>query len=426
MPDAPVLLYVFPVALVAVRFGLRGGVAAALLGVAIALVWYLRAEHFASSGWDLAAYSTAFLLVGALIGAIRDDRRMLERALAHHQELSLDLVCTVSLDGRLLWVNEAWTRTLGHTAAELCTRPLLEFVHPDDREAAVRELRRQAEEGTPLYNFQNRWVRTDGTYRWLEWTARRDPNADQVLAVGRDVTERKQAEEAIANYRARLEQAVRDRTAELERAQRETLRRLALAAEFRDNDTFAHTERVGETSALIAEQLGLPEATIRLIRLAAPLHDVGKLGVPDAILLKQGELTPLEFEMMKQHTLDGARMLSESTSDVLRLAEQIALNHHERWDGSGYPRGLRGEEIPLAARIVGVADVFDALTHARPYKPAWRIEDALAEIRRGSGTQFDPAVVGAFEDLDEDTIVVLTVATPRQSAAVHALASAQD
>src|SRR5919109_5131605 len=174
-----------------------------------------------------------------------------------------------------------------------------------------------------------------------------------------------------------LEQKVRERTAELEATQVEILERLALAAEYRDDDTGEHTKRVGETAAQIAQTLGWPSEEVELIRRAAPLHDVGKIAISDSILLKPGKLTPEEFERMKTHTGLGAKMLSGGRFALLQLAEQIALTHHERWDGTGY-MGLCGEAIPLAGRIVSVADVFDALVSERPYKKAWTQEEALA------------------------------------------------
>jgi putative nucleotidyltransferase with HDIG domain len=198
----------------------------------------------------------------------------------------------------------------------------------------------------------------------------------------------------------RLEHLVRQRTAELNLSRKETLERLAFAAEYRDDDTYHHTERVGHVSALLARELGMDDQEIMLLRQAAPLHDVGKLAVPDAILLKPGKLTADEFDTMKDHTVIGARILKGSSADVLQMAERIALYHHERYDGRGYPMGLRGDEIPLPGRIVAVADVFDALTHERPYKPAWPHEEAVAEIRAGSGSQFDRGVVKAFEALE--------------------------
>jgi putative two-component system response regulator len=147
---------------------------------------------------------------------------------------------------------------------------------------------------------------------------------------------------------------------------------------------------------MLARELGLPDAEVELIEQAAPLHDLGKITIPDALLLKPGRLTSGEYEQIKEHSIAGASILAGSKSAVLQLARDIALTHHEWWDGSGYPSGLRGEEIPLAGRIVGIVDVFDALTHDRPYKPPWAYAEALAEIHRLSGTQFDPRIVGAF------------------------------
>jgi putative two-component system response regulator len=192
-----------------------------------------------------------------------------------------------------------------------------------------------------------------------------------------------------------LEAKVRERTRALEEAQIEIVERLAVAAEFRDDNTGQHTQRVGQMSALLARQLGMPDAQVALMRRAAPLHDVGKIGVPDAILLKLGKLTEQEFAVVKTHTVIGARILSGGKFPLLRLAEEIAFSHHERWDGTGYA-SLAGTNIPLAGRIVAIADVFDALTQQRPYKPAWPISDAIAEIERQRGHQFDPGVVDAF------------------------------
>jgi putative two-component system response regulator len=192
-----------------------------------------------------------------------------------------------------------------------------------------------------------------------------------------------------------LDQKVRKRTAELELAQIEILERLALAAEYRDDDTGEHTKRVGQTAAQIAGALGWTQTEVELIRRAAPLHDVGKIAIPDSILLKPGKLTPEEFERMKAHTTIGAKMLSGGRFPLLQLAEQIALTHHERWDGTGYI-GLCEESIPMAGRIVSVADVFDALISERPYKKAWPRKEAIEEIQRQSGRQFDPHVVEIF------------------------------
>jgi HD-GYP domain-containing protein (c-di-GMP phosphodiesterase class II) len=180
-------------------------------------------------------------------------------------------------------------------------------------------------------------------------------------------------------------------------SQLQVIQRLALAAEYRDDDTGQHTRRVGNLSARIGAALGMPAEQLLLLRQAAPLHDVGKIGVPDSILLKPGRLTPDEFEQMKAHaTLGGGMLAGGRGLPLLEMAEEIALTHHERWDGSGYPAGLSGRAIPLVGRIVGVADVFDALTHSRPYKEAWSVAAAVTEIRDQAGRLFDPEVVDAF------------------------------
>ncbi len=201
----------------------------------------------------------------------------------------------------------------------------------------------------------------------------------------------------VQGERAVLEERVRERTQALELAHAGTLARLAQAAELRDDDTGQHTQRVAALGARLAEYLGLPTATVDLIRRAAPLHDVGKIGVPDAILLKPGPLTPDEWVIMKAHTTMGAQILAGGESEMLTAAELIARSHHERWDGSGYPQGLREEEIPLPARIVAVADFFDAVSHARPYRQAWPLDRILLAIAEGEGSHFDPQVVQAFQ-----------------------------
>lgn len=192
-----------------------------------------------------------------------------------------------------------------------------------------------------------------------------------------------------------LEHRVKARTADLEEAQLEILERLALAAEFRDDETGQHTQRVGRTAAILARALDLPSEQIKLIQGGAPLHDMGKLGIPDEILRKPGKLTVEEFEVMKTHTTIGAQILSGSRFPILQKAEEIALTHHERWDGTGYA-GLAGERIPLSGRIVALADVFDALTNDRVYRKAMPLEEALAEIELQRGRHFDPEMVDAF------------------------------
>lgn len=189
---------------------------------------------------------------------------------------------------------------------------------------------------------------------------------------------------------------VQEQSAEIEQSELEIVSRLASAAEYRDDETGEHTRRVGSISAEIARALGWSKDEVKLLSYAARLHDVGKIGLRDSLLLKPDKLTPDEFSIVRAHTVIGASLLSGGRSKLLQLAEEISLAHHERWDGSGYPLRLAGEEIPQSARIVAVADVFDALIHERPYKHAWSIEEALREIREQSGRQFDPKVVEAF------------------------------
>lgn len=195
------------------------------------------------------------------------------------------------------------------------------------------------------------------------------------------------------------------RTRDLEEARLEILDRLALAAEYRDDDTQEHAWRIGRICGLLARGLGLPVHEAEVIDRAALLHDIGKIGIPDAVLLKPGRLTDEEYEQVKAHPAIGAAILAGSRSPLLRTAEVIALTHHERWDGSGYPHGLAGKQIPLVGRITAVADVFDALSHRRPYKDAWPLPDAVAEIIAQGGRQFDAEITSVFSLLEHETLL---------------------
>ena len=208
----------------------------------------------------------------------------------------------------------------------------------------------------------------------------------------------------------KLEERVRDRTRQLRTSEIELANRLALAAELRDYRDAAHVQRVGRTSALLAERLGLSPRDVELIRHAAPLHDIGKLSIPDAILLKPDALSLDEWDILKSHTAIGAQILTGSRSPILQMAEEIALYHHENWDGTGYTPGLAGEDIPIVGRIVAVADVFDALTQERPYKKAWPVADTLSWMQTMRGAKFDPAVFDVLIDvLDSEDLTVLHV-----------------
>jgi putative two-component system response regulator len=215
--------------------------------------------------------------------------------------------------------------------------------------------------------------------------------------------ELKAARDALRDENARLEERVEERTAELRaavgrlrRSSIDTVTRLALAAEYRDDATGRHVARMAHYSVAVARQLGWSDEALECLLHAAPMHDIGKIATPDEILRKPGPLAPDEWTVMQQHPLVGARILSGSDSEIIQLAEVVALTHHEKWDGSGYPQGLEGESIPLVGRIVAICDVFDALTIDRPYKSAYSPDEAFAILRQGEGRHFDPAVVAAF------------------------------
>ncbi|MBS3732132.1 MAG: response regulator [Desulfobacterales bacterium] len=204
--------------------------------------------------------------------------------------------------------------------------------------------------------------------------------------------------EALEKYSVDLKKALE----ELDYAYLDTINRLVSAAEYKDEETGDHIVRMSRYSTLIATKLGLSDEMVKLIRYASPMHDIGKIGIPDSILLKPGRLTDEEFETIKTHTTIGASILQDSNAQVLQVAHEIALNHHEKWDGKGYPRGLKKDETPVSGRIVGIADTFDALTSKRPYKEPYPVEVAVEIIRSERGSHFDPEVVDAFlENIEE-------------------------
>ncbi len=221
----------------------------------------------------------------------------------------------------------------------------------------------------------------------------------------RSLLQMKDAQDALRCHLAELEETVARRTQELQAAleevggsHRDTVRRLALAAEYRDGHTAAHLERVGHYCALMGRLLGQPEEQIDLLYHGSTMHDVGKIGIPDAILLKPDVLSPEERIAMQEHTRIGAKLLGGSQSPLLQAGELIAFTHHERWDGDGYPCGLAGDAIPLWGRICAIADVFDALTSTRPYKPAYTLKETHALMCQARGTQFDPVLLDLFLD----------------------------
>lgn len=262
------------------------------------------------------------------------------------------------------------------------------------------------------------------------WGGEALPN-DEQLRVLKVAAERISTEIQLRDSNRRLEEMVESRTADLTaalqrlravndqllEASRDTINRLARAAEYRDGDTGEHVERMSSYSSAIARQLGMSAEDQALIKLAAPMHDVGKIGIPDAILLKAGKLTAEEYDVMKQHPTIGATILGGSRSKLLQMAERIAATHHEKWDGTGYPLGLQGNEIPLEARIVALADVFDALTSPRVYKDAWNIDEAVSYVLKLSGTHFDPRIVKAFEQGIDRLLDIRSALTVEHAAA---------
>jgi putative two-component system response regulator len=238
----------------------------------------------------------------------------------------------------------------------------------------------------------------------------------ELLARVRNLLALRQAQIELADRAAWLAREVENATRHLVEREEEVIWRLARAIEYRDGDTGEHVSRVASVCRLVAEAMDLGDERCRTIYLAAPLHDIGKIAIADAILGKPGRLTPEEMDEMRRHVTIGARILEDGTSDLIRVAERIALNHHERWDGTGYPNRLAGRDIPLEARIVAIADVFDALCSERPYKKAWPIEAAHAEIRRLSGSHFDPACVDAFEARWDDIALIMAESAPAPAA----------
>ncbi len=199
---------------------------------------------------------------------------------------------------------------------------------------------------------------------------------------------------------------LRDANEKLQNSFLDTIHRLVLAAEYKEEETGNHIIRMSRYSALIAEKLGLSKKEVQNILYASPLHDLGKIGIPDSILLKPGKLTDEEFTIMKTHTIIGANILAYSKAEVLQVAEQIAISHHEKWNGSGYPQGLSGEKIPMVGRIVGLADVFDVLTSKRPYKEPYPIEVAVDIIEKERGQSFDPNIGDTFLECVDEIVAI--------------------
>ena len=223
----------------------------------------------------------------------------------------------------------------------------------------------------------------------------------EVLIRIRNLIETRMLHNEVKDQNKKLENKVKHRTKALYEAQVDVIQRLARAIEYRDCETGGHIMRMSRYAECLARQAGLSPQECEIILTASPLHDIGKIGIPDNILQKPGQLTDSEWIIMKTHTTIGAELLDGNDSQFLKIAREIALTHHEKWDGSGYPHGTRGEGIPLVGRISCLCDVFDALTNKRPYKRAWSSEESFAEIRKGRGTHFDPMLVDCFFEVQD-------------------------
>jgi PAS domain S-box-containing protein len=327
-------------------------------------------------------------------------------------DMALDLLAVADLDGRPIALNGAWERVLGWSLEELMSPVALQLVHPDDRAATTAMLRQTATAGGELHDFETRLRCRDGSYRWLSWRASTD--GARWCATGRDVTERRAHDDEQREQIARMRSMIVARTREmrssagaLEIAETEIVRRLSMAVEWRDDDTGQHIDRVSRLSGLLAQRAGLEPDDWEAMRFASPLHDAGKVAIPDHILMKPGALTPEERTVMQTHAERGYELLRGSASPILELAATIASTHHEKFDGSGYPNGLSGDEIPIEGRIVAIADVYDALTSDRVYRPAFSRPDALAMMAKDRGSHFDPRLLDIFFDvIDEATATV--------------------
>lgn len=236
----------------------------------------------------------------------------------------------------------------------------------------------------------------------------------ELLARVKSLLKVKAYHDHMRNYERELEREVARRTKELKKTlvmlketSLETIFRLSMAAEYKDRETGAHIQRMSHYSAAVAREMGLDKGITESILYAAPMHDIGKIGIPDYILLKEDDLDAGEWEFMKQHTIIGSRILHGSKQELIKMAEVIALTHHEKWDGTGYPQRLKGKNIPIAGRITAIADVFDALISKRPYKEPYSIEKSLKIIKENKGKHFDPDVVDAFLDIKQEVLSIV-------------------
>jgi PAS domain S-box-containing protein len=371
-----------------------------------------RALAFGAHGYLVKPFWPGQLLITAMSALRRRDLEIATRAHSRALEQRLQTlmdrapvpIYIKDRERRYVLANRVAHEVAGMAPNELLGRRDTDFM-PADTARAIAETDRQILEGAAAAEVEET-LRVDDR----EWTflTVKFPFVDDageiagVSGISTDVTDRRRAEALREELSAAQERAI----AELRASRQETVERLARAIELHDAGTGEHVNRMAAVAALLGRRRGLDPERVELLRTAAPMHDVGKIATSDAILRKPGPLTEAERREMQRHTTVGFEILAGSKSELLRMAAEIALSHHERWDGDGYPHELRGEEIPLMGRIVAVADVFDALLSDRSYRPALSVEEAVSTIRDGAGSHFDPAIAGLLVANLEEALAI--------------------
>lgn len=323
----------------------------------------------------------------------RTERVRMQKALLESEsqfrllaENASDMISRLSIDGRMLYVSPACQTILGYTPEELTGKISFDFIHAENRARVINLFKDKQAEGVYTVTYQA--LHKSGYYIWLESSARAifDQKTNIVIEIqtaSRDITERKKSEKAL-----------QDAHNDLQEAYQRTIEGWVRALDLRDRETEGHTQRVTEITVRVARTLGFPEEELVHIRRGALLHDMGKMAIPDAILHKPGPLNEEEWEKMRRHPMYAYEMLSPIA--YLEPALEIPFCHHERWDGSGYPRALKGDGIPLTARLFAIVDVWDALRSDRPYRKKMAREEVVAYLREKSGQLFDPGLVEVF------------------------------
>ena len=342
----------------------------------------------------------------------QDTLKASERRYRFLAENMQDVLWTTDKNLKITYIGKSVKDLLGYETHEAMQKTPDELIDSHSlkyvKKAIAYGLNNDVKEITAL---EVKMIRKDGSPVWTEVIGSFIDGENGLdkgyMGVSRDITNRKKTEKAMIAAQSELEKRVRERTQELHDTRLQIIRRLGKAAEFKDEETGLHIIRMSRMCALLGHAMGLGQDECDLLLSASPMHDIGKIGIPDHILLKQGKLDKDEWILMKTHTTIGAELLSGNNSRLLVMAKEIALSHHEKYDGSGYPLGLAGEEIPLAGRLSAVCDVFDALISKRPYKAAWPVDRAMAEIKKEAGRHFDPHIAMAFEEILPQIITII-------------------